>query len=281
MKKIIALILSLALSLLSLTSCLTLGLPLTLFGIQYANEVNNPYNKAKDSDIALNRLNECYGLSEEGKTKEIVYIPDNYADEPITVIGGLGGLYTESQAYFFSDNLKKIYIPWSIERLTHSASYGSHNNDNQIKVISASTHVVPITSYLDLYPTPFLCAIPLLLYNDIFEDGCIGTSGEPDAHKIDSLDLERCLPANISYFFNYGGAPNQGYFFVDLLEETGKLTKPPYDPKREGYTFAGWYRDKECEVPFNFEEDSIEISFDIEGNRIYEEFCLYAKWVAE
>ena len=87
------------------------------------------------------------------------------------------------------------------------------------------------------------------------------------------------LPANISYFFNYDANPNEGYFFVDLVEESGKLTKPPYDPKREGYTFDGWYTDKECTTVWDFENDTVTISFDENGERIYEEICLYAKWV--
>ena len=65
---------------------------------------------------------------------------------------------------------------------------------------------------------------------------------------------------------------------MDLIEETGKLTKPPYDPKRVGYEFRGWYKDSKCEEEWDFEKDIVEIHFDEEGNRIYEEFCLYAKW---
>ena len=68
---------------------------------------------------------------------------------------------------------------------------------------------------------------------------------------------------------------------MDLLESAGKLTKPPYDPKREGYNFAGWYIDPECTDKWNFENDVVTINFDEEGNRIYEEFCLYAKWEVE
>lgn len=92
---------------------------------------------------------------------------------------------------------------------------------------------------------------------------------------------EMYLPANVSYLFNYQDNPNEGYFFVDLIEETGKLTKPPYDPKREGYEFSGWYTDAECTDKWDFENDVVTINFDEEGNRIYEEFCLYAKWEVE
>jgi len=79
--------------------------------------------------------------------------------------------------------------------------------------------------------------------------------------------------------FNYKENPNQGYFFVDLIETTCTITPPPYNPKREGYTFAGWYKEPECITPWNFDTDVITIEFDEEGNRIYEEVCLYAKWI--
>ena len=94
-------------------------------------------------------------------------------------------------------------------------------------------------------------------------------------------NANRYVPANIAYLFNHEGSPNRNYFFIDIIEESGKLTKPPYDPKREGYTFAGWYKDEACTEIFDFDNDIVEIKFDEEGNRIYEEFCLYAKWDKE
>ena len=81
--------------------------------------------------------------------------------------------------------------------------------------------------------------------------------------------------------FNYDNNPNEGYFFVDLIEESGKLMKPPYDPRRDGYTFQGWYKDEACIKAWDFENDTVTIQFDEEGNHIYEEIRLYAKWEAE
>ena len=92
---------------------------------------------------------------------------------------------------------------------------------------------------------------------------------------------ETYLPANISYMFNHAGNPNKGYFFIDLIEESGKIMKPPYDPRREGYSFLGWYKDEGCTEAWDFENDEVEIHFDEEGNRIYEEIKLYAGWEKE
>ena len=60
--------------------------------------------------------------------------------------------------------------------------------------------------------------------------------------------------------------------------QTCALPISPYNPRREGYNFLGWYRDEECTVPWNFENDTVEILFDEEGNRIYEEIKIYAGW---
>ncbi len=47
-----------------------------------------------------------------------------------------------------------------------------------------------------------------------------------------------------------------------------KLSKPN-EPIREGYTFEGWYKDKECKIPWNFTVDVV-----------YETITLYPKWIS-
>lgn len=46
----------------------------------------------------------------------------------------------------------------------------------------------------------------------------------------------------------------------------GEVTKEPSEPKRAGYSFAGWYTEKECETAFGF------------GNTLENDITLYAKW---
>jgi len=61
---------------------------------------------------------------------------------------------------------------------------------------------------------------------------------------------------------------SQGGSNVDSItvEKNAKIT-PPEDPVKEGYTFAGWYKEPECVNAWNFEEDVIT------GN-----VTIYAKW---
>ena len=52
------------------------------------------------------------------------------------------------------------------------------------------------------------------------------------------------------------------------VEENARVEKPE-DPTREGFDFAGWYKDEECTTPWNFGTD-----------RITSDTVLYAKWEA-
>jgi len=49
-------------------------------------------------------------------------------------------------------------------------------------------------------------------------------------------------------------------------DKNGTIT-PPNNPSRDGYFFAGWYKDKACKKPWNFDTDKVT------GN-----CTLYAKW---
>ena len=42
----------------------------------------------------------------------------------------------------------------------------------------------------------------------------------------------------------------------------------PQDPVRDGYDFAGWFKEEECLNEWNFDEDIVE-----------EDITLYAKWI--
>ena len=49
--------------------------------------------------------------------------------------------------------------------------------------------------------------------------------------------------------------------------KNGKL-KAPKDPRKRRQVFGGWYRDKECTIPWNFSTD-----------KVTENITLYAKWI--
>ena len=85
--------------------------------------------------------------------------------------------------------------------------------------------------------------------------------------------------ANTSYMFNYEGEPNEGYFFINDFERGGVIEDTPYEPRREGYTFAGWYKEPECVNAWDFAKDTLPAAeYDEEGNLLFVETKLYAKW---
>jgi len=241
------------------------------------------FEKSPAADVKYRKFNDnfcsAYELTRKGSKKEVVYVLDEYKGAQVTALGRVR-LVAEA-AQFGGENVKKIYLPWSIRSIYKECFYGIKTR----YVISASNSIVPGVRHgsriLDsIAYEDIRFVIPLYAYEKISANGRLRTQTGDDwiYYDVSEEIFQRCIPANISYFFNYEGNPNAGYFFVDLLEETGKLTKPPYDPKREGYEFAGWYTDKECTKRFNFFIDNVTIYYDEEGNRIYEEFCLYAKW---
>ena len=204
-----------------------------------------------------------YTVADHAIDKEVFYIPDEVEGQTLKVLGLRniahgGGFMTFGQC----TNLKKVYFPWSIEEIAGSVNWPApkFTERKTYYVISASTkRFIDATISGNIYVLPYTY-YKRLQFSHLGDDS---------------------LAANISFMFNYENNPNEGYFFVDLVEESGLITKPPYDPKRDGYTFAGWYKDPECLTPWNFDTDVITIEFDEEGNRIYEEICLYAKWIEE
>lgn len=92
--------------------------------------------------------------------------------------------------------------------------------------------------------------------------------------------------ANVSYMYNYEGAENEGYYWADSYDQTTIDFIPP-EPKREGYTFGGWYKEAECVNEWNFENDKLGEEIWINTKLDYEDYkkeditWLYARWVKE
>ena len=210
------------------------------------------YEKTNDGTYRVD------GISDFNSDITEIYVLDEINEKPVTTTQRR----FSADAHFFGNNLKRIYFPWSITSRAKDTAWSSSIE----YIFSAST-----TCIIDVRCETTI-VVPRISYEEALKLGRIGDDREA------LYETDNIAPANISYMFNYIDNPNEGYFFIDLLEESGKLTKPPYDPKREGYTFAGWYIDAECTKEWNFETDEVIINYDEEGNRIYEEFCLYAKW---
>ncbi len=92
--------------------------------------------------------------------------------------------------------------------------------------------------------------------------------------------------ANVVYHMNYENAPFEFYcvdnYDYSVQESLSKITIIPPEPQHEGYIFDGWYKEKECVNKWNYETDSLPIlKTDINGQVIYQETSLYAKWTID
>ena len=89
-------------------------------------------------------------------------------------------------------------------------------------------------------------------------------------------------PANVSYYLNYEVENHDGYYWIDDYDYGTKITYIPEDPTREGYIFDGWYKEEACLNVWNFEMDTLpEAILDEEGEPVYQETKLFAKWIQE
>ena len=84
----------------------------------------------------------------------------------------------------------------------------------------------------------------------------------PYFNQIDSIESNyvEVLPdkyANVAYLYNYNDAPGDGIYLLDDYDNEPILYPPENAPVRDGYTFAGWYKEKECITPWDFANDII------------------------
>ena len=194
-------------------------------------------------------------LSEQGKQKRVLIVPEEVNGKPVVTIRNpakWGG--TEWK----SDNLEKLYLPWnmSVDEVTTIFC----DNLKAVLVLNfeenhSGVHVDPIIVYYSRH-----------VYESLLEKG---------------WNLYYASPANITYYYNDGRTENHGCYWLDNVPYGSLLDiLPPENPVSEGKTFAGWYKEPACINAWNFETDTTpEEKIDEEGNVIYQETALYAKWV--
>ncbi len=195
-------------------------------------------------------------LTEKGKEQEVLIIPSEFKGNPVKQIGKV--LYFGSRAKFESEKLKKLYIPATVDSIDDRAFIFCNN----LKELIVNTGILNsfgidgrmIEEGLKIY-------LPSYYYQGIK----------------DTKRFKEINPANISFNYNYQDSPNEGYYFIDNIFDTGKITKPD-NPKRQGYAFVSWYLEPEFKNEWDFETDEVIVEKDEEGNPIYSETILYARW---
>lgn len=201
------------------------------------------YDKTNTVDI--------HGLSEEGKEKEIIVVPEKINGYDVDSLGIKNFFIDKSAPDFLSDKLVKIYF---VKNLNSRFSFLEIENLEKVFIIENNTE----NSLIGEFWTESITAPQLYMSTEIYKnyEGSV-----------------RILPANVAYFYNYENAPNDGYYWIDDLENGEKITYLPENPTREGYLFGGWFKDEACTEVWDFEKDTI-----IKPAEGFYENKIYAKW---
>lgn len=209
----------------------------------------------------------CYiiQLTESGQGQTELIFPEYIDGKQVYGIGyhlrppGAPIWYTEDIGSFESENLQKLYIPYSME----DAEWG--HNDALLRCPNAYTVIWKSLK--------FQCVSLqngyIVGYNLLPKFLC----GEDPVGIL----------ANVSYMYNYENAQDDGYYWVDSYDSNLISFIPP-EPRREGYSFGGWYKEPECINVWDFatdktgEEIPLQLS-DPEDYDVNDITYLYARWI--
>lgn len=234
-------------------------------------------------------------LTEQGKQKSVLYIPAYFRDGIVTCTVEVH--FGEADEVGYSLNVghkEKVYFPFGhrgyaasnimhfcygnvdLEFYANSSEYYLDYIINHARpwgvgqsikkyYISSGLYII-LNQKLSSYQTEY----PLITFS-------VENSYTIIAQEKETKSL--IYAANTSYIFNYEGEPNEGYFFINDFERGGLIEDTPYEPRREGYAFAGWYKEPECANAWDFTKDTLHAAeYDEEGNLLFVETKLYAKW---
>ncbi len=192
------------------------------------------------------------GLTEQGKTKKELLIPEEINGAPVKYLGYR--LYLNIIGEFVSSNIEKLFL---------TKTYGSHE-----WFFHTSGHIYATEAeiYFNLRGVNYRkIRLAEREWNRYYE-----------LQNYTSYKINKNLCVNVIYYKNDG---SDKISFVDDYDG-GKITFMPPEPKREGYEFAGWYREEECINEWDFAVDEVpEKEYGEDGEYKLKETSLFAKWV--
>ncbi len=255
-------------------------------------------------------------IGAEDNLPETVYVPSHYKGKEIVkyyssyTVPSAHTIVPDNRHYWlYLDNVKRVYFPyncdktyfdWSdkigskslIEQFYTSDDFGLQsflNRANDLYFLSkpeiaSLNFFVRETSYRKCVSeiSEYLKDEYIAQFYDVQEEEykLTMTKGYQDEQEYVRIFEFKLQIANTSYLFNYEGAPNDGYFFINEFGYGSKIENTPYQPIREGYTFGGWYKEAECKNEWNFDEDRLpQETHDETGSTEFIETKVYAKWI--
>ena len=205
-------------------------------------------------DNTLNLKN----LSEEGKKKKYIVVPDELDGRKVYMLGYKNAIFSSGRSNWESSNLEKIYI----------------NNENIFFKNTLFENCISLKKIIlvknDAARSKYIRLLHATTYftSHIYYNSLGGDANLP-------MDLIDGSVANVSYYYNYEESPNNGYYWIDDVEDGELIEFIPEEPTREGYKFEGWYKEAECINEWEFEKDRV---IKADNKEPYYENKLFAKW---
>lgn len=208
------------------------------------------------------------GLTDLGKGKEYLVIPKEIEGKAVKGLGAGGydekkikeKYGNENYSRFNSIKLKKVFIATDI-----TLRFNFYTTVIGECPVLEGFVIIPNAEISSLYRlSGELSTIEKKLYaREVIYAGSLYTT-----------------KANVTYIYNFSEAPNDGYYWIDNYKYGEKIEYIPENPMREGYEFEGWYKEIDCINKWDFETDVLPLEqLDSEGNIIYQETKLFAKWI--
>ena len=179
-------------------------------------------------------------LSVEGKNQKTIVVPSKIGRYEVRI--GHYGIWANGGDWE-SDNLEKVYIC------------------NDVYIIDSS----------------FLRRTPAKTVFDMGSEGNDIYTKKENGEEI----LRYGLYSNkVNVVFRLNNAFNEhDRYWIDYVLNNEKIEVIPPEPTKKGYKFDGWYIEKECITPWNFDHDIVpEPVYDEEG-KCTNQIELFAKWV--
>lgn len=255
--------------------------------IDYENATTNNVFEPVIREIDGKKALYFYDLSEQGKQKKNIILPKIYSGNHLLFAWVLPWCEEypceefEPTTYFKSDNLEKLYI-W----------YDSHLETRNILLFKEENlpKLNKIITNINWLPRNFIGYFNLKSYYELYnyyEENKEFVDQEIQEGYFDHLykGIYACLfpqirLANMQFMYNYDNAENDGYYWIDDINNGEKIEIIPENPIREGYIFGGWYNEPECMTEFDFNQIFNKSAIDefTEYPENYVTFA-YAKWV--
>ena len=196
-------------------------------------------------------------------TLETVVIPEKIKNGEYTVAGLYSRVYTiwgmSSLAPSSWKNIKKIYLPYTSACMEHERTFdaGGLSYGNRMTVLNPHIGAYSGNPFRETGRTIFtalkyvsyesygyiLATVPQKHYDMVVEQ--YGTLETPPTETVEEY-VQNLVTPNYVFNFNYEGAPNEGIYWIDLIEDENTVFVLPTNPTREGYTFGGWYTEEDC-----------------------------------